>query len=697
MKNLLIFALLSLAICERTFKIVDDHFEMDGKPFTYVSGSFHYFRQEPGKDYVNWENTIKKIANGGLNAVQTYVAWNLHEPRKGEFNFDGIANIVRFVQIAQKYNMYVILRPGPFICGEWDFGGLPYWLQREPGIKLRTSDPIYQKHVEDFYNVLLPLLRPYLYQNGGSIIMIQIENEYGFYPACDKAHLKWLLDLSKRLLRDDVVFFTVDSANDDTLKCGTLPEYIYPTIDFGVCDNVEEKFATQMRYAKRGPKVNSEFYSGWLDHWQEKHHKVDAHAIAKTLESMLRLNASVNFYMYYGGSNHHFFAGSNGDNNYFQADLTTYDYDAPLSEAGDMTEKWAIIRDTIAKFRPIAKWPVENDKARSYGSVAIAESVSMFDVMPAVASRCMADEKPLSFEALDTDFGYVHYKITTKGGTLKFQNKVHDRAYIIVDKVLIDVLQRDHEYAVVIPAGELDILIENQGRINFGSAIVEEKGPNGDVYLDGEVLKGFTMCVMPLKTVSSIPIAMKPSTEAFTFHHAVFNVDTVANTYLNPTGFKKGVAFVNGYNLGRYWTVGPQLTLFVPATLLKEGENELVLFEAEGNDGSLSVSFDDKPQIDNLYRCLFIKQTTSRPFRCGTRPRSSRRAPKRRSFRQCPRGSSATRRESGSAAPSDTRTSLPPAASRCSPPSPRRFRRSTRGLGSTAVTDGCRSVYRTGW
>ena len=598
MRSILLITLFALVLSERSFKIVDDHFEMDGKPFQYVSGSFHYFRQEPGKDFVNWENTIKKMANGGLNAVQTYVAWNVHEPRKGEFNFEGIADIVRFLQIAQKYNMYVILRPGPYICAEWDFGGLPYWVAKEPGIKIRSSDPVYLKHVEDYFNVLLPLVAPYMYSKGGPIISVQIENEYGFFPYCDKAYLRWLLDLNKRHLGDDVVYFTVDTFSEGALNCGTLTPDIYPTVDFGVRD-ATEPFNNQMKFAKVGPKVNSEFYPGWLDHWQEKHHKVDAHAIANTLDQMLSMNASVNFYMYFGGTNHHFFAGANGDSNSYQSDPTSYDYDAPLTEAADMTEKWAIIRDTIAKYLPIASWPVENDPVADYGHFDIKQSVSMFDVMPSVAGRCIKNDKPLSFEELDTDYGYVHYKIHTEGGDLKFEKKVHDRAYITVDRALIDVIQRDHEHTVTIPAGDLDIIIENLGRINFGGDMFEFKGIIGNVYLNDHELSGFEMCVMPLKEIHSIPIYGKPDASPLTFHRAVFNVGKVANTYLNPTGWKKGVAFVNGYNLGRYWTVGPQLTLFVPATLLKEGENELVMFEAEGNDGTLSVSFDDKPQIDN--------------------------------------------------------------------------------------------------
>ena len=598
MRSILLITLFALVLSERSFKIVDDHFEMDGKPFQYVSGSFHYFRQEPGKDFVNWENTIKKMANGGLNAVQTYVAWNVHEPRKGEFNFEGIADIVRFLLIAQKYNMYVILRPGPDICAEWDFGGLPYWVAKEPGIKIRSSDPVYLKHVEDYFNVLLPLVAPYMYSKGGPIISVQIENEYGFFPYCDKAYLRWLLDLNKRHLGDDVVYFTVDTFSEGALNCGTLTPDIYPTVDFGVRD-ATEPFNNQMKFAKVGPKVNSEFYPGWLDHWQAKHHKVDAHAIANTLDQMLSMNASVNFYMYFGGTNHHFFAGANGDSNSYQSDPASYDYDAPLTEAADMTEKWAIIRDTIAKYLPIASWPVENDPVADYGHFDIKQSVSMFDVMPSVAGRCIKNDKPLSFEELDTDYGYVHYKIHTEGGDLKFEKKVHDRAYITVDRALIDVIQRDHEHTVTIPAGDLDIIIENLGRINFGGDMFEFKGIIGNVYLNDQELSGFEMCVMPLKEIHSIPIYGKPDASPLTFHRAVFNVGKVANTYLNPTGWKKGVAFVNGYNLGRYWTVGPQLTLFVPATLLKEGENELVMFEAEGNDGTLSVSFDDKPQIDN--------------------------------------------------------------------------------------------------
>ena len=597
MKSFVFVALLAIALSARTFKIVDDHFEMDGKPFQYVSGSFHYFRQEPGENFVNWENTIKKMANGGLNAVQTYVAWNLHEPRKGEFNFEGIADIVRFIQIAQKYNMYVILRPGPYICAEWDFGGIPYWVAQEPGIKIRSSDPVYLKHVEDYFNVLLSLVAPYTYSKGGPIISVQIENEYGFFPVCDKSYLRWLLDLNKRILGDDVVYFTVDGFSLDSLECGTLVPDIYPTVDFGVRD-ATEPFENQMKYAKRGPKVNSEFYPGWLDHWMEKHHTVDAYAIANTLDQMLSMNASVNFYMYFGGTNHHFFAGANGDKNYFQSDPTSYDYDAPLSEAADMTEKWAIIRDTIAKYLPIAKWPVENDPVADYGHVDIATSVSLFDAMPAVAGRCVKGDKPMTFEELDNDYGYVHYKIHTEGGELKFQNAVHDRAYITVNRELIAVIQRYEEHPVTIPAGDLDIIIENLGRINFGGDMFEFKGIIGDVYLDGKELSGFDMCVMPLKSVSGIAIHGKPSAAPLTFHRATFNIKGAANTYLNPTGFKKGVAFINGYNLGRYWTVGPQLTLFVPATLLKEGENELVMFEAEGNDGTLAVTFDNKPQID---------------------------------------------------------------------------------------------------
>lgn len=597
MKSYALFLLLAVTIWARTFKIVGDHFEMDGQPFSYVSGSFHYFRQEPGPDYINWENTIKKMANGGLNAVQTYVAWNIHEPRKGEFNFDGIANLDRFLSIAEKYNMYVILRPGPYICAEWDFGGLPYWLIREEGIKIRTSDPVYQKHVEDYFRVLLNIVRPHLYKNGGTIISVQIENEYGFYPACDKDHLRFLLNLNKEILGDDVVYFTVDTPSDDALKCGTLPEEIYVTVDFGVRDPTGA-WDMQMKYAKQGPKVNSEFYPGWLDHWREKHHTVDAKSIADCLDKMMAVNASVNFYMYFGGTNHHFFAGANGDSSYYQSDPTSYDYDAPLSEAADMTEKWAIIRDTIAKYRKIAEWPVENDPVRSYGKVRFTEFANMFDVMPAVAGRCVEADYPLTFEQLDTDYGFVHYQIQTNGGTLRLEKKIHDRCYIAVDGKYVDWLQRDTEHDVKIPAGLLNIMVENEGRINYGGAMMESKGIIGNVLLDGQPLKGFKMCVMPLKNISPIWYTEEERAEPMTFFRTKFTVDKVANTYLNPTGLKKGVAFVNGYNLGRYWTVGPQLTLFVPAAVLKEGENELVMFEEEGSDGSLTVSFDEKPQID---------------------------------------------------------------------------------------------------
>ena len=592
---LILFSLFAQVFCERSFKIVGNDFEMDGKKFRYVSGSFHYFRQQP--EY--WEDNIKKMATGGLNAVQTYVAWNLHEPRKGEYNFDGIADIEKFLDICQKYGMYVILRPGPFICAEWDFGGLPSWLLAEDISILRSSDEVYLKHVDDWFNVLFKKLKKYMYHNGGNIIMVQVENEYGAYYSCDQVYLKHLCDLTRNLLGQETVLFTTDQPYHFMVKCGAIPSEALITIDFGTGTDPAEVFPLQRKWNNgAGPYVNSEYYPGWLDHWMEEHHTVSSDDVALYLDKMLALGGNVNFYMYYGGTNFFYYNGANGDRFSYQADPTSYDYDAPLSEAGDMTYKWSAVRDVIAKYMDIAVYDVQNTTKKSYGKVSFTQGVAFYDTLDTITTITKQSDAPLNFEDLGTDYGFVLYssKLTRKG-YLSLVN-VRDRASIYLNKQHISTMFRSHEQMVHVDTGDLDILVENCGRINYGFDFVDRKGLPAGVKIDFIEQKDWTNRAIPLMTPDGIKFTNSLPTGQPAFYRATFNVDEPADTYFNPTGLSKGIAFINGYHIGRYWTIGPQLTLYVPAPLLKKGENELIVFEIDPIDTVPTISFDDTPQLD---------------------------------------------------------------------------------------------------
>ncbi|KAG0725489.1 Beta-galactosidase [Chionoecetes opilio] len=332
---------------ERSFSIDYDNnqFLKDGEPFRYVSGSIHYFRTLPSE----WRDRLKKMRMAGFNALETYVEWSSHEPEQGTYDFSGINDLPSFLTIAQEEDLVVILRLGPFADAERDMGGLPYWLlNKNPDMRLRSSDPSYLKYVDAWFgDALLPKVKPLLYENGGPIIMMQVANEYGSYPDCDFAYTSHLRDLVRAGVGEGTVLFTTDGNGVGFLKCGKIPE-VYATVDFGSGTDVAKSFDTMRLFEPRGPLVNSEYYPGWLDHWGAPHSTVKAEAVAKTLDEMLALNASVNMYMFHGGTSFGFTAGSNM-NGAFQACPTSYDYDAPLSEAGDPTDKYWIVRNVTAK------------------------------------------------------------------------------------------------------------------------------------------------------------------------------------------------------------------------------------------------------------------------------------------------------------------------------------------------------------
>ena len=613
----------------------NDRFLKDGEPFRYISGSFHYFRVP--RFY--WKDRLLKMKAGGLNAVQTYIAWNIHEPVRGQYNFEDDADLVSFVELANSVGLLVIVRAGPFICAEWDFGGFPAWLLKNPSIILRSSkDKRYLEAVDSWMSVVLPKLKPLLYANGGPIISVQVENEYGSSLVCDHNYMNHLEQLFRKHLGNDVILFTVDSDWQLLFACGTIPS-LYATVDFGPEVDPESAFAVMRKYTPKGPLVNSEFYTGWIDYWGEKHQVKPAAAVAKSLDKILSMNASVNFYMYEGGTNFGFMSGANLNFILYKPMPTSYDYDAPLTEAGDTGTKFHILRETIAKHEKIPVIPIPaNTKKFAYGKVQMTRLSNVLDAMPKLSAPHgpVNSSFPLTMEQIGQNYGFVLYrtaipkKFSQSIVILDIPSLVRDRAIVFVGRVRqATMFRRGAQSSVSLRIGtllQLDILVENMGRVNAGPSMVDPKGIFGNVTISGDLLTNWQMYPVDLRNVVSesfnlefsrrTPLSrdsrndngFSGSSSSFTpsfFHGEIPHGNASFDTFLQLPGWSKGQAFVNGFNVGRYWpVVGPQQTLFVPANVLSLNRNRtsVVLLELDGapceNQEACFVEFVAAPTID---------------------------------------------------------------------------------------------------
>ncbi|GGT41724.1 beta-galactosidase family protein [Nonomuraea spiralis] len=557
------------------FSVEDGAFRLDGAEFRVLSGAMHYFRTHPAQ----WRHRLAMLRAMGLNTVETYVPWNLHEPRQGEFR--RMSELGDFLDAAAEAGLLAIVRPGPYICAEWDNGGLPAWLTG----RIRTSDPEYLGHVDRFFDRILPQVAERQVTRGGNVIMVQVENEYGSYGS-DHAYLRHLAD-GLRARGVEVPLFTSDGPADWYLTGGTVPG-VLATVNFG--SDPDRAFATLREHRPDDPLFCMEFWCGWFDHWGQQHMTRDAGDAAAVLERILELGASVNLYMAHGGTNFGTWAGANQTGERAMGDwrptVTSYDYDAPIDERGAPTEKFWRFREVLSRFagEPPEVPPVPD--VLPAATLRPVQSVSLREALEAVAGPEVSAPVPPSFEELGLEHGLVLYRGEVPGPRGAYRLRLpglRDRAHVLVDGVLAGVFERDAEEPEVTVSGPatVEVLVESMGRTNYGPLTGESKGLTGGVLHHQQYLNGWSARPIPLEDVSAVPFADEVSDGPRSFFRFELEVAEPADTFLALPGWGKGYVWVNGFCLGRYWAEGPQHTLYVPAPLLRSGTNDIIVLELD--------------------------------------------------------------------------------------------------------------------
>ncbi len=585
------------------FEIGKDSFFLDGKPLRVLSGAMHYFRTLP--EY--WEDRLIKIKQVGLNTVETYVPWNLHEPREGEFNFEGLCDIERFIQIAEKVGLYVIVRPSPYICAEWEFGGFPAWLLKNESVRLRCYDEYYLSKVSNYFKELLPRLVKYQCTKGGPVLMMQIENEYGTYGN-DSRYLRFL---QEEMVKNgiDVPLFTSDGETRMHLTGGTLPD-VFKVINF-VNTDPTDTFNNLKAMQPDKHIMCGEFWMGWFDHWGEHHHAGEQAVknFALGAEGLLKMGASFNLYMFHGGTSFGYMNGANTAGTFYQPDITSYDYDCGLDEQGKPTKKYFILRDLIEKYigpLPVLELP-EPPKTTAFGKVELTHSADLFSQLENLAGKPKETAEIRPMEYFSQNYGFIFYrtKVRPMGRAKVELFDVHDRAHVFLNGERKGIIFRNDEdedrqvdYEFEGEDTKLEILVENMGRINFGQYMKDFKGITDYVTVDGQKQFGWETYNLELDNTEKIDFAPCEAEkyDGPVFLKGNFEVDEPADTFLRCDKLTKGQVWINGFNLGRYWTpAGPQKTLYIPGALLKKGHNELIIFELDAAE-ELYVELTD--QID---------------------------------------------------------------------------------------------------
>jgi len=560
------------------FGVGQTDFLLDGEPFRILSGALHYFRVHPD----SWADRIEKARLMGLNTIETYVPWNAHSPTPGEFRTDGMLDLGRFLRAIQDAGLYAIVRPGPFICAEWDRGGLPTWLFREPDIGVRRHEKRFLAMVEDYLADVLGIVAPLQVHEGGPVLLVQVENEYGAFGD-DRAYLEAVAEITRRC-GITVPLVTVDQPTDAMLAAGGL-DGVLRTGSFG--SRAAERLRTLRAHQPTGPLMCMEFWDGWFDQWGGHHNTTPVEQAAAELDTLLAAGASVNVYMFHGGTNFGLTSGAN-DKGVYRPTTTSYDYDAPLDEAGNPTAKYFAFRDVIARHATVPEEvPVAAGPAPEL-SVVLGEPVPLLADTEAWARWSRHDQAP-HLEDLEGCPKLALHRVELDGpdGPVVLSlGEVRDRALVLLDGNPVGVLEREqHERALVLPRGRgrLELLVEDQGGVNYGPRIGEPKGLIGPVLVGDRELSGWAATPLDLEIVLGLwdLTEVRGVVPGPTAWRASFPADRPANHFLDTSGWGKGIAWVNGFCLGRYWRRGPQETLFVPEPVVQAGANELVVLELD--------------------------------------------------------------------------------------------------------------------
>jgi beta-galactosidase len=563
---------------QHTFAVEGDHFALDGKPFIVRSGEMHYPRVP--RQY--WHDRMKKMRALGLDTLTTYVFWNLHEPRPGVWDFKDDLDLGAYLKAAQEEGLFVLLRPGPYVCAEWDLGGLPAWLLADGQMKIRSGDPKFLAAAERYIRKIGEIAAPLQVAKGGPVLMVQVENEYGSFG--DDHEYTGAIRNMLRSAGFDGTLYTADGSDDQMLKGGPLPG-IPAVINFGASDNPEEQFANFAKFRTGVPKMVGEFWTGWFDHWGEKHHKTDPAKEAKNLEWLLSRGIGVNLYMVHGGTSWGPMAGANFSDRY-EPDISSYDYDAPIDEAGRLTPKYYALRDVFRRHLPAGETLPEPPEARPVVETPKV-TFKLNAPLTGLLGAPVRSESPQSMESLGQSYGLVLYRREISHavhGTLEL-NEGRDYALVSQNGKLLGILDRrkkETKLEISLEAGApLEILVDAEGRVNFGVRLVDDrKGIIGTVKLNGEELKGWEMFPLPLDDLSKLKFKSTPA-KGPAFYRATFDLKPVGDTFLDLSGWGKGYVWVNGHNLGRHWGVGPQQSLFCPGVWLKAVGNQIVVLDLD--------------------------------------------------------------------------------------------------------------------
>ncbi len=587
---------------KQTFAIGDQTFLLNDKPITIKAAEIHYTRIPA--EY--WEHRIELCKALGMNTICIYAFWNIHEQEPGKFDFKGQNDIAAFCKLAQKHGMYIMLRPGPYVCSEWEMGGLPWWLLKKEDIQLRSNDPYFLERTQLFMNEIGKELADLQVTRGGNIIMVQVENEYGSY-ATDKEYIANIRDAVREAGFTEVPLFQCDWSSN--FLNNALDDLVW-TVNFGTGANIDEQFKTLKEVRPNTPLMCSEFWSGWFDHWGRKHETRDAETMVEGLRDMLDRNISFSLYMTHGGTTFGHWGGANSPA--YSAMCSSYDYDAPISEAGWTTPKYFMLRELLAGY--MDEGEVQTEVPAAFPIIEIPafelnEVAALFDNLPQPVES--EDIKPM--EQFNQGWGTILYRTTlpaTEAGTTLYITEVHDWAQVYVNGQLIGRLDRRRgENSLKLPAcaagSQLDILVEAMGRVNFDKAIHDRKGITEKVELitsDSKTeLKNWQVYSFPVDYAfaKDKKYVKGAKQDAPAFYRATFDLDKTGDVFLDMQTWGKGLVWVNGKAMGRFWEIGPQQTLFMPGCWLKKGKNEIIVLDLLGPQEAVVTGINE-PILDML-------------------------------------------------------------------------------------------------